>query len=171
MSDIKIEDDYLTSYELNILNDSILHHTFPWHLNRVVNSNNLMCDDIDNHQFCHHFIDYDVNSPFQQQSNWTQLLNPILRHINFISWKRIKANLNPRNSSIIKHGFHQDHHSQDLKVSIFYLNTNNGYTEFADGTRIESIANRLVTFPGNLRHTGTTCTDQPFRMVINFNYF
>ena len=28
-----------------------------------------------------------------------------------------------------------------------------------------------VNLPAFLRHTGTTCTDQPFRVVINFNYF
>ena len=60
---------------------------------------------------------------------------------------------------------------KDYKVSIFYVNSNDGYTEFEDGTRIESVENRLVTFPANMLHTGTTCTNKPFRIVINFNYF
>ena len=46
MSDIKVQDNFLAESELNILNDSILHHTFPWHLNRVVGSNNLICEAI-----------------------------------------------------------------------------------------------------------------------------
>ena len=56
-------------------------------------------------------------------------------------------------------------------TSILYLNTNDGYTQFENGTKIESIENRLITFPLSYRHTGTTCTNQPFRAVINFNYF
>ena len=56
-------------------------------------------------------------------------------------------------------------------TSIFYINTNDGYTKFEDGTKIESIANRMITFPANINHTGTSCTDEQTRVVINFNYF
>ena len=56
-------------------------------------------------------------------------------------------------------------------TSIFYVNTNNGYTKFEDGTKVESVANRMVTFPANMKHTGTSCTDEKIRVVINFNYF
>ena len=62
---------------------------------------------------------------------------------------------------------------EKLKIwttAVFYINTNNGYTEFEDGTRSESIANRMVTFPANLKHRGTTCSDEKTRIVINFNY-
>ena len=56
-------------------------------------------------------------------------------------------------------------------TSIFYVNTNNGYTEFEDGTKVESVENRLVTFSLNMKHRGTSCTDEKTRVVINFNYF
>ena len=56
-------------------------------------------------------------------------------------------------------------------TSIFYVNTNNGYTKFEDGTKVESVANRMVTFPTNMKHTGTSCTDEKMRIVINFTYF
>jgi len=51
------------------------------------------------------------------------------------------------------------------------MNTNNGYTKFEDGTKIESVANRMVFFSSNMKHTGTSCTDEKIRVVINFNYF
>ena len=51
------------------------------------------------------------------------------------------------------------------------MNTNNGYTLFENGTKIESVANRMITFPTNMKHTGTSCTDENTRVVINFNYF
>ena len=56
-------------------------------------------------------------------------------------------------------------------TSIFYINTNNGYTKFEDGTIVESVANRMLSFPANMKHCGTSCTDERRRIVINFNYF
>jgi len=58
----------------------------------------------------------------------------------------------------------------NIKTSIYYFNTNNGYTLFKDGKKIDSVQNRLITFPSSMEHTGTTCTDQPFRLVLNMNY-
>ena len=50
------------------------------------------------------------------------------------------------------------------------MNTNNGYTKFETGEKVESVANRLVTFPNNMMHTGTTCTDEQYRCVMNIDY-
>ena len=81
-----------------------------------------------------------------------------------------------KTSEIIPHSFHTDYkitsnRYDKVTTSIFYINSNDGYTEFEDGTRIESIGNRLVTFPIHLKHTGTTCTNHSVRIVINYNYF
>ena len=51
------------------------------------------------------------------------------------------------------------------------MNTNNGYTKFENGTKVESVANRMLTFSANMKHTGTSCTDEKRRIVINFNYY
>jgi len=99
---------------------------------------------------------------------------PILEKIGKVNILRIKANLVPKGSSIIEHGFHIDYKEKipsNAITSIFYVNTNNGYTKFEDGTIIESVANRFVSFPSELKHTGTTCTDKNIRIVINFNYY
>ena len=58
-----------------------------------------------------------------------------------------------------------------MNTSIFYVNTTNGPTILEDGTEIECRANRLVTYPWKVFHSGVLCTDQPYRVVINFNYF
>ena len=58
-----------------------------------------------------------------------------------------------------------------LNTSILYLNTNDGYTIFEDGTKIESVENRLVTFDSHIKHSGTSCTNQKVRLVLNMNYF
>ena len=71
---------------------------------------------------------------------------------------------------IIKHDFHKDNSSKNLISSILYINSNNGYTEFEGGKKINSKANRLITFKSNISHRGTTCTDEKFRMVLNLVY-
>ena len=139
-----------------------------WGYNDVIVDNN----DIDKFQFVHIFYSDDV--PF---SPFLEKLNPMLDRIQATSLWRIKANLHTRTPNIIENKFHVDMLAvpeEKLKhwtTSIFYINTNNGYTEFEDGTKVESVANRMVTFPSNLKHRGTSCTDEKIRVVINFNYF
>ena len=56
------------------------------------------------------------------------------------------------------------------KTCVFYLNTNDGYTMFKDGTKVESVENRLVLFDSQTQHCGTSCTDKRKRVVLNINY-
>ena len=42
---------------------------------------------------------------------------------------------------------------------------------FKNGKVIDSVENRFIMFNSQLEHTGTTCTNQKRRIVINFNYF
>jgi hypothetical protein len=100
-----------------------------------------------------------------------EVIDPILCKINPSAIVRVKANLQPVTEKIHIHDFHLDHNNFDGKIAIFYINSNNGYTIFKDGTRIESIENRLLVFDGDLLHTGTTCTDQKVRVVINFMFY
>ena len=65
----------------------------------------------------------------------------------------------------------QEDKQKQWTVSIFYVNTNDGFTVFEDGTKVESVANRMLTFPTNMKHSGTACTDQKYRIIINFNYY
>jgi hypothetical protein len=98
---------------------------------------------------------------------------PILQRIQPASIIRIKANLLTKESTIVEHGLHTD--IPDLKIpcktAIFYINTNNGYTIFEDGTKINSLENRLVIFDSNIPHSGSSCTDAKVRCVINLNYY
>ena len=56
------------------------------------------------------------------------------------------------------------------KTGIFYINTCNGYTKFKNGEKIKSEKNKYVEFDSILEHTGSSCTDEKRRIVINFNY-
>ena len=106
------------------------------------------------------------------------IVHPILRIIHpFVFW-RIKANLQYRTHKVDKNNYHTDmgemlsvKRKKQWTTAIYCVNSNNGYTEFEDGTQVESVANRIVTFPANMKHCGTSCTDKKTRIVINFNYW
>jgi hypothetical protein len=155
---MKIIDNFLSDEEFLKIQKNLMGPYFEWHYNPFVDYTNQLFDifDLDNYQFIHNFAESDI------------ILIPLLEKLNIKEVVRIKSNLSPRTEKIIKRKFHID--VADAQTSIFYINTNDGWTEFEDGTKVESIANRLVTFDSNLRHRGTTCTNSKVRVVINLNY-
>ena len=36
---------------------------------------------------------------------------------------------------------------------------------------LAALVARMVIFPANIKHTGTTCSDEKRRVVINFNFY
>ena len=81
----------------------------------------------------------------------------------------IKGNLTTKNTTIKPFGHHVDIPFK-CKTAILYINNNNGITVFERGKKIESRENRMITFSSNLKHTGTTHTDEKVRIVLNINY-
>ena len=162
---IKIVDDFLPKENFKLLQDSMLGTTFPWYYNPTVDS----LDDKGKFQFTHIF--YKDNKILSNIYNtWYEVIfGPVIGHGVL---DRIKANLLTKTPEIVENAFHTDIASETklLTTSIFYVNTNNGYTKFEDGTIVESVENRLVSFPVNIKHTGTTCTDEKIRVVINLVY-
>ena len=65
-------------------------------------------------------------------------------------------------------GWHVD--NKNMKTSILYINTNNGYTKIKGHGKVKSVANRMVIFPSTLEHAGFACSDKKKRVVVNFNW-
>ena len=167
---IDIKDNFLPIREFEQMHSELMAWNFPWYTSKVVNDNEQ--NDMFNMQFIHFF--YERYSPLGDQIS---MLQPIFQKLQPIAIFKIKANIMPNQGKIIEHGLHIDvtdtetHKIKDhMKTSILYLNTNNGYTKFEDGTKVESVANRMVTFPNQMMHTGTTTTDSEYRLVLNLNY-
>jgi len=164
---MKIEDNFLDQSEFDKIQKGMMGYNFPWFFYDFIDDEY----DKDKFQFIHIFYDNFV------ARDSIQLMNPILEVLNPESLYRIKANLLTRLPTIVENTFHIDMSflsEEKLKqwtTSIFYINTNSGYTIFEDGTKVESVANRMLTFPTNMKHTGTSCTDEKTRVVINFNFF
>ena len=55
-------------------------------------------------------------------------------------------------------------------TGIFYVNDNNGYTKFKNGEISTSEKNKFIEFNSTNSHTGSSCTDENIRIIINFNY-
>jgi len=111
--------------------------------------------------------------PFEINNESFPLISEIIKKINILVLYRAKLNINYNTEEIYEHGYHIDiavHNSTYFENAIYYLNTNDGYTKFEDGTIIESVANRIVKFPSDIRHTGSSCTNAKYRMVLNLLY-
>ena len=157
---INVIENFLKKDDLNNLKNQFLSNTFPWYFQdfKVIKNDG-------DFQYTHIFFDYN-----RINSNYFDLLEPFLSLLNIKSLVRIKLNLTTRENQIKKFKFHTDINF-DCKTAIFYLNTNNGKTVFKNKKEIESVENRMVIFPSNLEHTGTTHTDTKYRLVLNLNYF
>ena len=172
---VEIIDNFLGQEDFDSLQQFMMGlSAFPWFYSDRID----FYDDagkLGNFQFVHTFYDKPGPTTFYNE------MDSIINIIQPFSISRIKANLLTRTSEIVENSFHVDIEKMKIfkhkgrlikwKTSILYLNTNNGYTEFKDGTIVESVANRFITFPATTLHRGTSCTDQNIRVIINFNYF
>ena len=175
---IEVVDNFLEEENFEIIKQ-ILGVSIPWEFSQVLTvdgetNTTLMCDEIDNYQFVHMvYTDDRIISDFYNILEGSNLF----KKMNVRSLCRIKFNSISKTEKIITHGYHQDiflpppERENGVKTSILYMNTNDGFTVFENGTKIKSKANRLVTFPATFRHSGTTCTNCPRRVGLNIVYF
>lgn len=167
MSEIIVTENFIEEEQFQKIQSTLMGSEFEWrfndHVNRSYDLNET--EDVNIFQFVHVFY-----SNHSRHSNYFNLIDPYIKKLNVKSLIRVKANLLTRTNEIIEHGYHTDQNF-DCKTAIAYINTNNGYTIFDDGKKINSVENRVVQFDTNIEHSGSTCTDQKTRIVINFNYF
>ena len=157
---LKVIDDLLKPDDYEILRKTLMEDSsFQW---EFANGVNMPGDG--NYQFCHIFY-----HQFEPRSQFFYNLFPIINELEPVSIVRIKANQNMKTPERIEYEMHKD--VDDCVTAIYYVNSNDGYTRFEDGTKVDSIANRMVVFNSNTLHAGCTPTDTLRRCVINFNYF
>ena len=165
-TDIEVFDNFLEHELFKKISNKIINSKWSYS-DLIISFDKRICDELDNHQMYNM-----IYSDDEPKSDMFHLIRGIMMNgkFNFKSLIKIKANLSFRTTEKIIHGYHVDV-PYECKTAIYYLNTNDGCTMFKDGREIGSVENRLVIFNSQLEHTGTTCTDQKIRSVINFNYF
>jgi hypothetical protein len=158
---MKIIKNFLPKEDFEKIKATMTNPFFPWYLNDGVNL------EKDGYiQFTHIFFN---NTSYVNSSHFN-LIEPILKKLKIKALLRVKANLLHRTEKIIEHGYHTDFNYENT-TAIFYINTNNGYTKFKNKKLCKSEENKLVYFDSKLEHTGSTCTDKNYRIVLNINYF
>lgn len=158
---MKIIRNVLEQKEFTNLKNLMMGPNFDWYYNPYVNTEG------DGHfQFTHVFCDEGQARPN------LRLLANIISKLKMKEIFRVKANLLVKTKKIIEHGFHVDHLIKNKKsrTAIFYINTNNGYTKFKNNKKINSEENKVCIFSTDTKHSGSSCTDENVRIVINFNY-
>ena len=129
---------------------------------------------------CHAFYHLNRFPKEPTASQYMGLILPIIARCRVLAIHRIKANLElhagsePYESEYHIDWTNDDNIKSNMQAAIYYVNTNNGYTDFKDGEevkKVESVANRMVFFDAELSHRGVSSTDSRYRCVINFNWF
>ena len=157
---MKIINNCLNKKKLVTIQNLMINNEFPWFITwGISNAKNK------DYQFTHTF-----HNGLNITSGYFNLIDPLIKILKPSSFIRIKANLLLKTNEIIKHGYHTDNKVEKSKTAIFYINNNNGFTQFENNEISKSEENKLIIFDTDQKHTGTTCTDALFRIVINFNY-
>lgn len=157
---MKIIDNFLPKEIYTQIYNRMIYR-FPWfYTDRVT-------DDSEGQHFLfqHFFVDEESVC----SDRFDDIILPLLGPLTYTKLLRVKANCYTRTEKTIEHNFHTDHTFKHT-VGLYSINTNNGYTLFEDGTKVESVANRMCIFDGLLKHKSCTQTDEKLRLNINFNY-
>lgn len=169
--DLLVFDDFLTADDFDALARLMLETNTPfgWFLEQVITEEYGM--DLSQDRQMSHLFYSDVL--FRPTSDYWVHLLPAIRLLNPTALLRVKANLQWRAAQQIERNFHTDvplHRCEGIKTAVLYINTNNGYTKFEDGRRVDSVSNRLAVFDACLYHTGVAATDVDCRVVVNFDF-
>jgi hypothetical protein len=160
MTKFKIVDNFLEKTCFENINNQFMGNV-GWYYRPTVADD----DDAELFYFTHMLYTANkVNSPLYD------VLQPVITLLNPRAIIRIKANLYTNVGRYHEHNWHTDFVYKHTSA-ILYVNTNNGFTILEDGTKVESVANRLLLLDGSKLHRSTTCTDEKTRVNIGFNYF
>jgi hypothetical protein len=168
--EVKVIDDFLPQNLYEELRDATVFNTeMPLYFQDEVShfkEDDLYIAEDWNWYATHQFYNYD--RPMSKQcERIVQVFAD--RLIDLKSLMRIKLNFYPHTETLREHGQHDDytfpHHA-----AIYSLNTCDGFTRLSDGTKIDSVGNRMLFFDGSTLHNSSTTTNAKGRYNINFNY-
>ena len=139
------------------------NRTMPWFFqSRIADINK----ESDSNLFYMIHMFYDGNVPM---SPFYDKLIPLLNKLEARCLIRTKINLYPNTEILHEHPMHVDF-PYSHSAAILSLNTCDGYTKLKDGTKIDSVANRILLFDSSEEHCSTTTTNVHARINININY-
>lgn len=139
----------------------------PWHYSRGVAGKQY--DDLTNFRL-YHMTHTVYDDRFGILSQYYPFFSSCLGLLQVKALMRIKCNLFPNTEKVYEHAMHTDFPFSH-KTGLLYINTCNGYTTLEDGTKIDSVANRMLKFDAGTMHASSTTSNQTVRINVNISYF
>ena len=160
-------ENFLTDNRFKEIQEVLMSSNFPYYRNEWVGTP----DDITLTSLLTHSLVIDGK---KTDSYWQHLImQPIINRLSnehrIIKVIRSKINLYPYQNEHMKSAYHIDQ-SEKHKVLLLPINTNNGYTEFENGTIFNAVENNAIIFDGHERHRSVSQTDHSAKINININY-
>ena len=151
--------------------DSIMYHfDFPWYIHKRVNTVGKNCTEEYWNWYATHTFYRNDYATSQQCHRIYDIFIPRFVEMNiYHSLLRIKGNFYPHTETLKEHAGHRDYLYSNTGA-LYSLNTCDGYTKLCDGTKIPSVANRILIFDSSIIHNSTTTTNAAGRFNINFNF-
>jgi hypothetical protein len=166
MNNFKVIDNFLNDDDLNNVKDNLFDA--PLYFQPTVAGMN------DSNRYWDYYFSYSIYKNNKPQSkifnNIYNIFIPKFQKYGTIkSLLRIKLNFYPYTETLKEHGQHVDY-DFPCYGAVFSLNTCDGFTRLDDGTKIDSVENRILFFDPSLKHNSTTTTNSSARWNINFNF-
>ena len=156
----KVIDNFLDKEYFDRLVTFFIGDGIPWYFTETV------ADHVENNLFYMTHLFYIANLP---KSEYYNIIVPLLEKLDTKCLIRVKANFYPNTERLHEHPKHVDY-PYSHSGAILSLNTCDGYTKLKDGTKIDSIANRVLLFDSSEEHGSTTTTNVNARINLNINY-
>jgi len=167
---MNVIDNFLPEEEFKFLQDLIVFNDdFPFYLNDSITypeNTHKVWEWYATHLF------YNNDQPTSDFYNHIQtILISKFRNLpgGFRTLLRVKANFYPSTPVLQEHKRHYDY-EWSHSGAVFSLNTCDGFTRLSDGSKVDSVANRLLLFDPSEKHNSTSTTNQRGRFNINFNW-
>ena len=158
---MEIIDNYLEEPIFKSIENLLMGYDFPWYYNDFVANKK----DLTDYFYLHYLFD----EGNQKSGYFNDIASPILGRLRFNKILRAQVNCFQKKPEIVEHAFHTDR-EEPHKVALFYVNTNDGYTLFKNGKKVESVANRVIIFDGSLEHKSSAQTNTNIRVNVNINF-
>ena len=164
-------DNFLPQEQFEEVRDSIMYHfDFPWYIHKRVNTVGKNCtEEYWNWYATHTFYRNDYATSLQCHRIYDIFIPRFVEMNIYHSLLRIKGNFYPHTETLKEHAGHRDYLYSNTGA-LYSLNTCDGYTKLCDGTKIPSVANRILIFDSSIIHNSTTTTNAAGRFNINFNF-
>ena len=159
----QVFDDYFPRDFFIRLRNKVYNPAFQWQFSSKLNDSQDKDDD------SVYFVQTIYQDHEPRSFLWEDIKYILNNHFNALGLFRSKVNFYLRTKTLVEHA---PHRAMEIphKGAIIYLNTCDGFTRLEDGTKIESVENRILFFDPLTLHNSTSTTDQPGRFNININY-